>query len=188
MVAIQGFVLLYTNEQPGGSAPDSFRWLADGYIGPVPFPVIVVGIVFILGQFVLRRTKLGRYSLAVGGNEEVARLSGIPTLRIRYAAFIISAAGAAITGLFLTARMNIGDPLVGTPFSLDSIAAVVIGGTSISGGRGSVIGTLGGVLLYSTLNNLMNILNVSPFYQITVKGLIIVLAISIYEVRRRSGK
>jgi ribose/xylose/arabinose/galactoside ABC-type transport system permease subunit len=184
MAVVNGAVLLYTQEQHVGSAPASFRILAEGQLGPVPLPVLFALIAFGAAHFVLRHTQYGRYVLAVGGNEEVARLSGIATRRIKILTYLVSASGAGITGLFLTARMNIGDPLVGTGFDLDAISAVVIGGTDIMGGRGSIAGTLGGVLLYAILSNLMNLLNIMPFSQIVVKGAIIVLAISTYHLRR----
>ena len=184
MTVLQGVVLIYTNESPVGSVPTIFRFVADGNIGPIPFPILMVVAIFLIGQLVLRKTKFGRYTLAVGGNEEVARLSGVRVPFIKIMAYLLSGLGAAVTGLFLAARMNVGEPLVGSTFSLDLIAAVVIGGTNIAGGDGSLNGTLGGVLLYSVLSNMMNILNVSPFYQIALKGLIIVVAISIGQIRK----
>jgi ribose transport system permease protein len=187
MTILEGITLLYTNEQPVGSIPAPFRLLAEGYIGPVPFPAILVVLFVIGGYFLLGRTRFGRYVLAIGGNESVARLAGIPINSIKTLTYLLSAACAAFTGLFLAARMNIGDPLVGKTFSLDSIAAVVIGGTSIAGGRGSIMGTVGGVLLYSVLNNLMNLTNVSPFYQIVVKGAVIVIAVVFYQLRKDNG-
>lgn len=183
MAVIQGVVLLYTGGYPVGSVPGVVRQFAEGYVGPVPSPVIIFVGLGAVAHVVLRRTKYGRYVLAVGGNEEIARLSGIRTSLIKIGTYIVAAGGAALTGVFLASRMNIGDPLVGTGFDLDSIAVVVIGGTDIAGGRGSIIGTMGGVLLYAVLNNLMNILNVSPFYQIVAKGVVMVLAISIYQLR-----
>lgn len=184
MAAINGAVLLYTKEQHVGSAPPAFRLLAEGHLGPVPLPVLLVLAAFAAAHFVLCYTQYGRYVRAVGGNEEVARLSGIATQKIKVVTYLVSASGAGITGLFLAARMNVGDPLVGVGFDLDSISAVVIGGTDIMGGRGSITGTLGGVLLYAVLSNLMNLLNIMPFSQIVVKGAIIVLAISTYQLRR----
>jgi ribose transport system permease protein len=183
MAVVQGVVLLYTGGSPLGSVPDGVRQLAEGYVGPAPFPVVLVVVLFLLAHVALRRTRYGRYVLAVGGNEEIARLSGIRTARIKVATYLLSSAAAALTGIFLAARMNIGDPLVGVGFDLDSIAAVVIGGTDIAGGRGSIVGTMGGVLLYAVLNNLMNVLNVSPFYQIVAKGAVMVIAISVYQLR-----
>jgi ribose/xylose/arabinose/galactoside ABC-type transport system permease subunit len=184
MAVINGGVLLYTKEQHVGSTPPVFRILAEGHLGPVPLPVLLALAAFVAAHWVLRHTQYGRYVLAVGGNEEVARLSGIATARIKILTYIVSASGAGATGLFLAARMNVGDPLVGAGFDLDAISAVVIGGTDIMGGRGSIAGTLGGVLLYAVLSNLMNLLNIMPFSQIVVKGAIIVLAISTYQMRR----
>ena len=184
MAMINGAVLLYTKELHVGSTPDGFRVIAEGYVGPLPVPVLLAAAAFLAAHVVLRRTRYGRYVLAVGGNEEVARLSGIATRRIKTVTYLLSASGAAVTGLFLAARMNVGDPLVGVGFDLDAISAVVIGGTDIMGGRGSIAGTLGGVLLYAVLSNLMNLLNILPFSQIVIKGAIIVLAISTYQLRR----
>ncbi len=184
MAVINGVVLLYTKEQHVGSVPGGFRVFAEGHLGAMPVPVLLAAAVFLAAHFALRRTRYGRYALAVGGNEEVARLSGIATRRIKTLTYLVSASGAAVTGLFLAARMNVGDPLVGVGFDLDAISAVVIGGTDIMGGRGSIGGTLGGVLLYAVLSNLMNLLNILPFSQIVIKGAIIVLAISVYQVRR----
>jgi ribose transport system permease protein len=184
MAVINGIVLLYTKEQHVGSIPDGFRAIAEGHLGPLPVPVLLAAAAFLAAHFALRCTRYGRYVLAVGGNEEVARLSGIATRRVKTVTYLLSASGAAATGLFLAARMNVGDPLVGAGFDLDAISAVVIGGTDIMGGRGSIAGTLGGVLLYAVLSNLMNLLNILPFSQIVIKGTIIVLAISTYQLRR----
>ncbi len=184
MAVINGIVLLYTKEQHVGSIPDGFRTIAEGHLGPLPVPVLLAAAIFLAAHFALRCTRYGRYVLAVGGNEEVARLSGVATRRIKTVTYLLSASGAAATGLFLAARMNVGDPLVGYGFDLDAISAVVIGGTDIMGGRGSIAGTLGGVLLYAVLSNLMNLLNILPFSQIVIKGTIIVLAISAYQLRR----
>ena len=184
MAIVQGLVLIYTKELPVGSSPKVFRFFADGYIGPVPVPVIVGLAFFIIFQIILKRTKFGRYIQAVGGNEEVSRLAGIPVVRIKTLSYIVSAGGAALSGMFLAARMNVGDPLVGIAYNLDSVAVVIIGGANISGGRGSVIATLGGVLLFSVLSNMMNITNVSPFYQIVVRGLVIVIAVVIGQLRK----
>jgi ribose transport system permease protein len=184
MAVINGAVLLYTKEQHVGSAAPAFRVLAEGHLGPVPLPVLLALATFAAANWILHHTQYGRYVLAVGGNEEVARLSGIATSRIKVLTYFVSASGAGATGLFLAARMNVGDPLVGAGFDLDAISAVVIGGTDIMGGRGSIAGTLGGVLLYALLSNLMNLLNIMPFSQIVMKGAIIVLAISTYQLRR----
>ncbi len=184
MMFLQGVVLVYTNELPVGSSPKAFRYFSDGMLGPVPFPVIIGLIFFIAFQFILKNTKFGRNMLAVGGNEEVARLAGIPVVRTKIYAYIVSAAGAALSGMYLASRMNIGDPLVGVSYNLDSVAVVIIGGANISGGSGSVMATLGGVLLFSVLSNMMNISNISPFYQIVIRGLVIVIAVVIGQLRK----
>jgi ribose/xylose/arabinose/galactoside ABC-type transport system permease subunit len=126
-------------------------------------------------------TPFGRQVYAVGDNEQVARLSGIPVNRVKITVFVISGLFAALAGLFTVSRMGIGDPIVGEGFELDSITAVVLGGTSLSGGIGGLTGTLAGVLILGLVNNMLNLLKVSQWYQQLVKGLIIIIAVAIYK-------
>lgn len=183
MSVVQGAVFLYT-KNPVGKIPKSFRFLAEGQIGPFPFPVLLLLALIILSWFVLRRTTFGRYVYAAGGNEEVARLSGIKTPAIRLATYILSGVSAALTGLFLTSRLRVGQPLVGQGYELDSITAVLIGGTALSGGRGGVIGTTLGVLIMIVLSNILNLMNVSSYWQWIVKGLIIIGALAAFRSER----
>jgi ribose/xylose/arabinose/galactoside ABC-type transport system permease subunit len=129
----------------------------------------------------LRLTPFGRYIYAVGDNEQVARLSGVPVDRVKVTVFVISGVFAALAGLFTVSRMGIGDPIVAEGFELDSITAVVLGGTSLFGGIGGLTGTLGGVLVLGMVNNMLNLLRVSQWYQQLIKGLIIVAAVAIYK-------
>lgn len=184
---IQGFVLMYTTRPAGKIAP-GWNYFAEGMVGPVPFPVIFLAILLIVSAFVLKRTVLGRYIIATGGNERIARYSGIRTTLVLNVAYIICSITAVLTGLYLTSRMAIGDPLVGglsyDRFDLDSIAAVLIGGTRLGGGKGSVIGTIAGVLIVTVLNNIFNLTQVSTFYQWIVKGIIILVAVAAYSTRK----
>jgi ribose transport system permease protein len=154
-------------------------------VGPVPFPVIFLAVLVILTAILLRRTVLGRYVIATGGNEMIARLSGIRTKLVILFAYMFCSFTAVLTGLFLTSRLGIGDPQVGglefDRFDLDSIAAVLIGGTRLGGGKGGVIGTVAGVLIVAVLNNIFNLTGVSTFYQWIVKGLIILGTVAIYS-------
>jgi ribose transport system permease protein len=179
---VRGIVLLYTRG-PVGLIPRPFRFLADGHIGPVPFPVIILALAFLIAILVMARAPFGRYVRAVGGNPEVARLSGIRVQRIQVATYVTSALLAVVAGLFLSARMGVGDPNVGVGFEWDSITAAVIGGANWLGG-GSLAGTLGGVLIIITLNNVMNQLGINFWYQQVFKGLILLMAVIFYRRNR----
>jgi ribose transport system permease protein len=183
---IQGFVLLYAKAPTGRISP-GWDYFAEGMIGPVPFPVIFLTLLVTIAALLLSKTTLGRHLVATGGSEEIARLSGIRTKRIIFFAYMFCSFTAALSGLFLTSRMAIGDPLAGglnyDRFDLDSIAAVLIGGTRLGGGKGSVLGTVAGVLILSLLNNIFNLVGVSTFYQWGIKGLIILGAVTVYTIR-----
>jgi ribose/xylose/arabinose/galactoside ABC-type transport system permease subunit len=142
-------------------------------------------VLIILAIVMLRRTAFGRYIYAIGGNEEVARLSGIQVDRVKFGVYILSSLLASVTGLLYLSRMGIGDPVVGDGLELRAITAVIIGGTSLFGGRGSIIGTLGGVLLIGLTANLLVVLNVNRFYQELIQGAIIVGAVALYRQEGR---
>ena len=180
---IQGLVLLYA-KAPIGKICSSFRFFAEGYVGPIPFPVAFFALLAALAWVILRLTALGRYIYATGGSEEIARLSGIRTKWVIAFCYIFCSFTAALAGLFLCSRMGIGDPQVGglnyDRYDLDSIAAVLIGGTRLGGGRGGILGTVAGVLIVSVLSNILNLLNVQTFWQWIAKGIIILAAVAIY--------
>ncbi len=177
MTVTQGLAMYYTKGAPFGGTPPGFRMIAEGYVGFVPVPVIIFLAVFAIGLFVLRQTVFGRYIYAIGGNQEVARLSGIRVNRYKMAVYVISSMLAVLAGLIMVARVSIGDPKLGYGFELDAIAATIIGGTSFAGGVGGMAGTIVGVMIIAVMNNLLNLLNVSPFLHGVVKGLIILVAI-----------
>ncbi len=176
----RGIALAYTKIPVGRTAP-SYRFLSDGYIGPFPVPLILFALALGLSLALLRRTRFGRYIYAVGGDPEIARWSGISVSRIRIATYVISGLMAAITGLYLSSRMGVGDPAVGPGMEWDSVTAVVVGGTSLAGGRGGLAGTLAGVLLLTVISNILNLLNVHTWYQQILKGLIILFAVAVYK-------
>jgi ribose transport system permease protein len=182
---VQGVVLIYAMKPVGLVSPE-LRPFAEGMIGPLPFPVVFLAIVVAITYFLLARTRLGRYIYATGGNERAARLSGIRTRRIYLFGYLFCSFMAALTALFLISRMGIGDPQVGglnyERYDLDSIAAVLIGGTALSGGKGGVVGTIAGVLIIAILNNIFNLTGVTTFYQWIIKGLIILAAVAIYRL------
>jgi len=133
--------------------------------------------VFFISLYILSNTKLGLYTYSIGGNEEATRLSGIKVIRYKVTIYTISGLLSALSALILTARLNSAQPIFGTGYELDAIAAVVLGGTSLSGGKGTIIGTLFGAMVMGVINNGMNLVNVSPFYQQAVKGAVILLAV-----------
>ncbi len=184
MSVVQGGLLLYT-KSPVGSVPPVFDFLAWGQVWFIPFPIFLFAAVAAAGIFILRRTTLGRYVYATGGNEEVARLSGIKTDRVKIVTYMLCSFTAAVTGIFLASRMGMGDPLVGERYMLDSILPVLIGGTSLSGGKGGIGATIAGVFIFAILSNALNLLDVSAYWQWIIKGLIIIVAGAFYTKKRR---
>jgi ribose/xylose/arabinose/galactoside ABC-type transport system permease subunit len=154
-----------------------FRSIGTGFVGPVPVPIIIAGLVFLLGYILLARTKAGEYIYAIGDNKVAARVSGVPVHRYITLVYAVCGLLTALASAILVARLNGGQPSAGYGFEFDAIAAVVVGGTSLAGGEGTIGGTLLGVLFMEVLKNGLNILNVSPFYQQVVKGGVIALAL-----------
>ena len=168
-----------------GAVPDQFQYLAYGYFGPILVPFILLGGVVAAVWILLRYTTMGHHMYAVGGSEEVARLSGIKSHRVIIAAHVICALTAVVTGLYLAARIKSGAPWIGPDgnYSLESIAAVVLGGTALSGGRGGVWGTLAGVMILFVLDTSFNSLQVDEFLQNVARGVIIIGAVAVYTYR-----
>lgn len=184
MALIQG-VALQIRPYPGGYVPRSFGEVITGNLYSVPVPAIILVLVIVAAIIILRKTVLGNYIYATGGSEENARLAGINIDRVKIFAYTICGLIAVVAGLVLTGRIRSGDPLVGTSFPLDSITAVIVGGTPFAGGQGGVEGTIAGALIIAMLSNMLNLLNVSSFYQYIVKGLILITAVVIYSLRRK---
>ena len=178
------FILAHGRPVPLASS-DAFSWLGTGYVFGVPWPVVLMAIVCIIFAVVLGRTPYGRYVLALGGNEEAARLAGIDTRRVKTLVYVISGGCAALAGMLLMARFSSGSPQTGIGAELQCIAAVVVGGTSLMGGRGSIIGTFFGALLIGVLNNVMNLINIESYTQQIVLGGVILLAVVLDELRKR---
>jgi len=183
---LQGLVLQYA-KKPGGRIAPGWEFFAEGRIGPISFPVLFLAVLIAVTWSLLSRTVWGRHVKATGGSELIARLSGVRTRRVTTYAYMFCSLMAAVTGLYLTSRMGAGDPRVGgleyERFDLDSIAAVLIGGTRLGGGKGSIVGTLAGVLIVSYLNNIFNLVGVNPYLQWSIKGLILLGAVAVYSVR-----
>ena len=175
----RGLTMLWTGGFPVTSLGSDFGFLGTGAFLGMPMPVWIMIAFTALFVVVSRRTRFGRHLYAVGGNERAARLTGLNVSRIKIAVYTLAGALAAVAGLIVTARLDSAQPNAGLGYELDSIAAVVIGGTSLSGGRGSVLGTVLGCLIIGVLNNGLFLLNVSPFWQQVIKGGVILLAVAI---------
>ena len=179
MTIFRGLTLVYTNGNPISSLTESeaFHSFGQGYFLGLPVPAIMMLLMFAVSYFILHKTTLGRKTYAVGGNEKVSFIAGIKIDRIKIFAYTITGFLCGMAGAILTSRLNSAQPTAGTGYELDAIAAVVLGGTSLSGGKGRIAGTIIGALIIGTLNNGLNILNVSSFYQQVVKGIVILLAV-----------
>ncbi|MGG3738618.1 ABC transporter permease [Aeribacillus pallidus] len=179
MTIFRGATLVYTDGRPITGFTDSvaFQMIGRGYFLGIPVPVLLMLVIFGLLMFVLRKTTFGRHTYAIGGNEEASRLSGLRVDRIKIWVYSLTGGLSALAGIILTSRLNSAQPTAGTAYELDAIAAVVLGGTSLSGGRGWIFGTFVGALIIGVLNNGLNLLNVSSFYQQVIKGAVILLAV-----------
>ncbi|TRM10403.1 ribose ABC transporter permease [Lentibacillus cibarius] len=179
MTIYRGATLVYTDGMPITGLSDSFvfEMIGGGYVFGIPFPAILMLGVFLILYFILTKTVFGRQVYAVGGNEEASVLSGIKADRVKIWVYSLTGMLSVLAGIILTSRLNSAQPTAGEMFELDAIAAVVIGGTSLMGGRGRIFGTLVGALIIGVIDNGLNLLNVSSFYQQIVKGGVILLAV-----------
>lgn len=195
MLMARGLAFLYTGGRPIEIDNAAFNSLGTGLLLPglgrlvhipgIPVPVVIMLAVVVAASYALGQTRFGRYVYAIGGNEEAARLSGINVGRVKLSVYVISGALAGLASLLLAARLSSGIPQSGTGYELQSIAAVVVGGTSLMGGRGSIGGTFVGALLIGVLYNVMNLLNVQSYAQDVVLGAVILLAVLLDELRKR---
>jgi ribose transport system permease protein len=184
MTVARGLALTYTQGRPITGLPDAFRYIGTGYLGPIPMPIIVAGVTFLGAYILLTRTRMGMYIYALGNNPVAAQFTGIATGRYITFVYVLAGGLAALAGMILVARLDSAQPTAGLSYEFDAIAAVVVGGTSFAGGEGSLLGTLLGVLVISVLNNGLNLLNVSSFYQPVVTGVVIALALLLYKAVR----
>lgn len=181
----RGFTFLTTDGMPVPRISPGFLVIGQGVFLGVPVPVWILLAAFALGWITLYKTRYGRYIYAVGGNEKSAKISGINTRLVVFTVYVISGALSALGGIILTARTTAGLPQAGQAYELDAIAAVVIGGTSLSGGQGQILGTLFGALLLGVINNGLDLLGVSSYFQLVVKGAIIIGAVLLDSLRKR---
>jgi inositol transport system permease protein len=185
MTAARGFAYIYSNGRPVSTLNSDFLFLGGGDLLGIPLPILVFLLVVVLMHLMLTYTRFGRHIYAIGGNEVAARVSGINVGRTKILIYMISGMLAGLGGVVLTARVQSATPALGMGFELDAIASAVIGGTSFAGGIGTVWGTVVGALIIGVMNNGLDLLSVSPFYQQVVKGVIIVVAIIIDERKNR---
>ena len=185
MWLFRGLAYVFTNGQAVTGLPKDFRILATGEVAGIPYIVLVMIAVYAVCYFLLSRTTFGRQVYAVGDNKEAARLSGVNVKRVVAAVFVICGLLAALGGVVLSSRLFSGQPIAGITFELSAIAAVVIGGTSLSGGKGGILGTLVGAIFIATLINGLVILNVSSFWQQVIMGLVVLAAVGIDQYRKR---
>jgi ribose transport system permease protein len=188
MSVARGAALLYTDGRPISGFEANFRFLAGGEVLSIPMPVIIMGVVYILAHLALTRTKLGRYTYAMGGNEEATVLSGVNVKWYKTAVYGLCGLLSGLAAIILTARLNSAQPIAGIMYELDAIAATVIGGTSLLGGEGRIIGTLIGALIMGVLRNGLNLLGVSSFVQQTVIGAVIIIAVLIDMALKKQSR
>ncbi|MCE5154400.1 ribose ABC transporter permease [Staphylococcus hyicus] len=181
MTIFRGLTLVVTDGNPITNLGDNylFQLFGKGYFFGIPVPAVTMTLVFIILFVILHKTTFGRHTYAIGGNEIASKISGIKVDRVKIFIYGISGLMAALAGAILTSRLNSAQPTAGTAYELDAIAAVVLGGTSLTGGKGRIVGTLIGVLIIGVLNNGLNLLGVSSFYQQVVKGVVILIAVLI---------
>ncbi|OCP35245.1 ABC transporter permease [Ensifer sp. LC163] len=183
--AARGMTLIYGGGKPVPALTPEFRWIGTGSILGIPMPVILLAIVFLASWWVLTRTRFGRYIYAVGGNPHAAKTSGINVTRIRFLVYVISGGLSGLAGMMLSARTGSALPQAGIAYELDAIAAVVIGGTSLSGGVGRVTGTLIGALIIGVMNNGLDLMGIQSYYQQVLKGALIVGAVMLDQKRNQ---
>ncbi|WP_182006542.1 ribose ABC transporter permease RbsC [Priestia aryabhattai] len=181
MTIFRGLTLVYTDGNPITGLGENyyFQLFGRGYFLGIPVPAITMVLAFAVLWVILHKTPFGRRTYAIGGNEKAAFISGIKVPKVKIMIYSLAGLLAALSGAILTSRLNSAQPTAGTSYELDAIAAVVLGGTSLSGGRGRIVGTLIGALIIGTLNNGLNLLGVSSFYQMVVKGIVILIAVLI---------
>jgi ribose transport system permease protein len=185
-MAIGKGIALYILPYPGGLVPMPFALFVNRSSGWFSMLGLITALIYLIFGFILSSTTFGRHLYATGGNSEAARRSGVMTDQVKAMGYVLGGLVAAFAGLVLAARIYSGDPVIGDSFSMDSVAAVVLGGTSLAGGVGGVIGTLAGSILLAIFNNVLNLLNVFSFYQYIVKGCVLLFALLFYNVGRKS--
>ena len=185
MSYLRGLALVFTKGMPVYGVPDLVRWFGNGSVWIIPAPMVLAAGMALLSLFLLRRTRFGEFTIAMGGNEEAARLSGVNVVRYKTLVYVFSGLCSVVGAIILMARINAAEPIAGTGFELDAIAAAVMGGTSLSGGVGSIVGTIVGALIIAGLRDGLNLLNVDANWQQVAIGVVIMMAVIIDRIRKR---
>ena len=180
----RAIALIYTGGNPIFGIPAEFRALTNSSVLGVPSPVLIIAVLAVIVWVVLNKTPLGEYFLAVGGNQEASRIAGVPVSLTKIASYVISGGLASVAGLILVGRLGAADPTLGNLWELDAIAAAAIGGASLMGGKGSIVGTLLGAIILGSLRNGLTLMNVQAFYQLLATGIIILVAMLIDRATR----
>jgi ribose transport system permease protein len=180
----RGLAYILSDGKPISVQEPLFNRIGNGYLGPIPYPIIYMFVVFIILTFILYRTKFGRHIYAIGGNTEAAKFSGIDVNKVQIISYTIIGFLSALGGIILSARLYSGQPTIGVNAELDVIAAVILGGTSFSGGIGTLGGTLIGAVVIGVINNGLNLLGVSSFWQLVAKGGVILIAVYMDMLRK----
>ncbi|KAA6208168.1 ribose ABC transporter permease [Avibacterium paragallinarum] len=181
MTLLRGVTMVYTDGRPISlgffDVADQFSFLGTGYLFNIPFPIWLMAMIFLIAWYILKHTPMGRYIYALGGNESATRLSGINVDKVKIFVYAVSGFLATVAGLIVTSRLSSAQPTAGVSYELDAIAAVVVGGTSLMGGKGRIFGTLIGALIIGFLNNALNLLDISSYYQMIAKSIVILAAV-----------
>lgn len=183
----RGFAYVYTGGQPIRVMSDEFNFIGAGYVGSIPIPIVYLIVILLVTYIIMSKSKLGRHIYAVGGNKQAAIFSGIKTHRVQFFAYAFSGLMAGIAGIVLASRMFSGQPTAGEGAEMDAIAAVVLGGTSMSGGSGKIGGTVIGALIIGVLSNGLNLLGINSFWQFVLKGVVILIAVCIDYLRKNQS-
>jgi inositol transport system permease protein len=186
MTAARGLANIYSGGRPVSRLEEDYNWFGQGAVLGIPTPIVILAIVAVGTQYFLTRRKTGRYVYSIGSNEEAVQLAGIDVKRVKLLIYTFSGMLAGLGGVIISGRIGSGNPTLGTGIELDAIAAAVIGGASLAGGIGTVWGAVVGAMIIGSMNTGLDLLNVSPFWQQVVKGVIIVVAIIIDERKRRT--
>ena len=188
MTIVRGLTYIYTGGYPLVGESESFRYIGSGAPLRIPFPILLLAAMVLFWQFVLSRTRTGRYVCAVGGNKEASRLSGVAVDRYHIFTFLVGGLTAGMAGVVYASRLNSATPLAGQGYEMDAIAATVIGGASVSGGEGNVIGSLVGVLMLNIVSNMFNLVGMPVYVQHLIKGFIILVVVGIDSFSRKGER
>lgn len=181
MTTVEGIMLLYCNGRTISGIPNEVLFLGRGYVGPLPVPTLIMIVVVAIMWIVLRKTKFGRYVYAIGGNEECANLSGIRVDFVKISVYVIAGAVCGLAGLILMLRVGSGQTSLGEGIMMNAITATVLGGTTLAGGKGSMLGTILGCIFLITLTNGLNVMSVSSYWQKALTGVVLILAVLLYK-------